>query len=271
LEELEDRIMMKIEPYRQQFDLICTVPGFKEMNAAALLAEIGPDMSVFPSGDNLCSWGGACSGNNRSAGKSKSGRAKKANKFLRCALGQAAVSAAKKKGCIMRRKFQRWVKRMGGKKANVAVGHSLLKVVWCVLKTGTPYREPDPGVMHEMERQKLVRHHARRLRALGAEPEAVEAIVDQLLSPAQTAEESQSSVAIVEACQVEEAQVAAPRKPRRACPPKGRGEVCRGKLGFRVRQGRKPIPVVKERVGDVSGNKRRNRTVRRKEFDNDSA
>ena len=271
LEELEDRIMMKIEPYRQQFDLICTVPGFKEMNAAALLAEIGPDMSVFPSGDNLCSWGGACSGNNRSAGKSKSGRAKKANKFLRCALGQAAVSAAKKKGCIMRRKFQRWVKRMGGKKANVAVGHSLLKVVWCVLKTGTPYREPDPGVMHEMERQKLVRHHARRLRALGAEPETVEAIVDQLLSPAQTAEESQSSVAIVEACQVEEAQVAAPRKPRRACPPKGRGEVCRGKLGFRVRQGRKPIPVVKERVGDVSGNKRRNRTVRRKEFDNDSA
>jgi transposase len=74
LEELEDRIMMKIEPYRQQFDLICTVPGFKEMNAAALLAEMGPDMSVFPDGDHLCSWGGACSGNNRSAGKSKSGR-----------------------------------------------------------------------------------------------------------------------------------------------------------------------------------------------------
>ena len=48
---------------------------------------------------------------------------------------------------------------MGGKKANVAVGHSLLKVVWCVLKTGQPYREPDASVMHEMERQKLVRHH----------------------------------------------------------------------------------------------------------------
>src|ERR1039458_8296961 len=166
LEELEDRIIMKIEPYRKQFDLICTVPGFREMNGAALLAEIGPDMSVFPDGDHLCSWAGRCSGNNRSAGKSKSGRVKKANKFLACALGQAAVSAVKKKGCIMRRKFQRWVKRMGGKKANAAVGHSLLKVVWCVLKKGEPYREPDAGVMHEMERQKLVRHHARRLRAL---------------------------------------------------------------------------------------------------------
>lgn len=57
-------------------------------------------MSVFPTADNLCSWGGACSGNNRSAGKTKSGRAKKANKFLRCVLGQAAVCAAKRKDCI---------------------------------------------------------------------------------------------------------------------------------------------------------------------------
>jgi len=56
-------------------------------------------------------------------------------------------------------------------KANAAVGHSLLKVVWCVLRTGNPYREPDAGVMHEMERQKLAHHHARRLRALGAKPD----------------------------------------------------------------------------------------------------
>jgi transposase len=274
LEQLEDRIMEKVEPYRKQLDLICTVPGFKEMNGAALLAEIGPDMSVFPDGDHLCSWGGRCSGNNRSAGKSKSGRVKKANKFLGCTLGQAAISAVKKRDCIMRRKFQRWVKRMGGKKANVAVGHSLLKVVWCVLKTGNPYREPDPGVMHEMERQKLVHHHARRLRALGAEPEAVEAIVEQLLRPAPTAEESQSSVTIEEACPAEPTPVTVTRKPRRSSPPKGRGEVCRGKLGFRVRQTRKPPSVIKEQSGpltNVSGNKRRNRSQRRRGSGNDSA
>ena len=162
------------------------------------------------------------------------------------------MGAVKKKDCIMRRKFQRWAKRMGGKTANVAVGHSLLKVAWGVLKTGQPYREPDPGIMHEMERQKLVRHHARRLRALGAEPDAIEAIVDRLLSPGPTAEESQSSVAMEEACQVEEAQVAAPRKHRRACPPKGRGEVCRGKLGFRVRQKRTPVSVINLQPGKRS-------------------
>src|ERR1019366_6271016 len=63
VEQLEDRIREKVEPYRKQLDLICTVPGFKEMNGAALLAEIGPHMSVFPDGDHLCSWGGRCSGN----------------------------------------------------------------------------------------------------------------------------------------------------------------------------------------------------------------
>ena len=82
LEQLEDRIMMKVDPYRKQFDLLCTIPGVKDLNAATILAEIGPDMSVFPDSDHLCSWAGRCPGNNRSAGKSKSGRVKKANKFL---------------------------------------------------------------------------------------------------------------------------------------------------------------------------------------------
>ncbi len=221
LEELEDKIMLKIEPYRKQFDLLCTIPGIKDMNAAAILAEIGPDISVFPTGDDLCSWAGRCPGNNRSAGKTKSGRVKKANKFLSCALGQAATGAARKKGCIMRRKFQRWIKRMGAKKTNVAVAHSLLKVIWCILKTGEPYREPDVGVMHELERQKLVRHHARRLRALGAEPEAIETIVDQLLCPAPSPEQVENTIA-EEGCPAEETQVTAPNKRSKAtCKPNG--------------------------------------------------
>jgi len=129
---------------------------------------------------------------------------------------------------------------MGGKKANVAVGRSLLKVVWCVLKSGNPYREPDAGVMHEMERQKLVHHHARRLRALGAEPDTIEAIVQQLLCPV-TTEETQSDVAVAEVGVAGEDQVTAPCKPlRTACRlAKERGELCRGKLGFRARQKRR--------------------------------
>ena len=289
LEQLEDKIMERIEPYRKQFDLICTIPGIKEMNGAAILAEIGSDMSVFPTADHLCSWAGRCPGNNRSAGKTKSGRVKKANKFLSCALSQAATGAARKKGCIMRRKFQRWVKRMGRKKANVAVAHSLLKVIWCILTSGSPYREPDVGVIHELERQKLVHHHARRLRALGAEPEAIEIIVEQLLNPAPAAEEVLSKddaeepstdAAIEDSGRPPEPQVAAARKRTTACLPKGRGEVCRGKLGFRARQTRNQCAAFKEQPGkgsrptspDLPGNNTRKRSSRgRKASSTDSA
>jgi transposase len=247
LEELEDRIMHQIEPYRRQFDLLRTLPGVKDMSAAAILAEIGPDMSVFPSADQLCSWAGICPGNNRSAGKSKSSRVKKANKFLRCALGQAARGAVRKKDCIMRRKFQRWVKKMGGNKANTAVGHSLLKVAWVVLTSGQPYREPDAGALHEIERQKLVRHHAQRLRALGAEPAAIEEMVERMLGPVPVAEHRPGSAAVVEAAPAEAAQAERSEPLSQApCLLKGRGKVCRGKLGFRARQTRGRYSPIQE-------------------------
>lgn len=151
-----------------------------------------------------------------------------------------------------------------------------------MLKRGEPYREPDAGVIHEMEREKLVRHHARRLRALGAEPDAVEAIVEQLLSPAPTAEESQTSIATASIATegvglAEETQVAAPRKKcRTAGSPKGRGEVCRGKLGFRARQERKPTIVFNQQPDsrpptDVPVNKRLSRPQRSQESGNNSA
>jgi hypothetical protein len=164
---------------------------------------------------------------------------------------------------------------MGGKKANVAVGRSLLKVIWCVLKTGQPYREPDAGVMHEMERQKLVHHHARRLRALGADQNAVEQIVEQLLCPAPTEQETQNGPAIEKTPPEEPIQIAAPRKRKAACLPKGRGEVCRGKLGFRARQTRQQYTVFKEPPGkrprpastDLPSNNTRKRSRRRKGSD----
>ena len=238
--------MEKIKPYQKQFDLLNTLPGVKDMNAASILAEIGPDMSVFPSDDQLCKWAGRCPGNNRTAGKSKSGRVKMANKFLSGALRQAALGAVRIKDCIMRRKFQRWVKKMGGKKANVAVGHSLLRVAWHVLKDGTPYREPDPAVMHELEKQKLVHHHARRLRALGAAPEAVEAIVQQLLCPDEMPRQPGAPVAVEQLGVVEENRVCTPGKPRRRVDraPKGRGAASFGKLGFRARPARTRSPVI---------------------------
>jgi transposase len=85
LEQLEERIGIYVKPYQRQYDLLRTIPGFKgEHNAASLLAEIGPNMTQFPSAGSLSNWAAVCSGNNRSAGKSKQGHIKKANEFLRC-------------------------------------------------------------------------------------------------------------------------------------------------------------------------------------------
>jgi transposase len=89
-EALEAKIDEYLKPYRRQYELLMTIPGIRETAAANILAEIGPDMSQFPTSDNLCSWAGICSGNNRSAGKSKSSHIKKANKFLLAALVEAA-------------------------------------------------------------------------------------------------------------------------------------------------------------------------------------
>jgi transposase len=77
MEELEARIEEKLQPYREQYELLQTIPGVKEMTAASILAEIGPDMSQFETAKHLCSWAGICPGNNQSAGKSKHSRIKK--------------------------------------------------------------------------------------------------------------------------------------------------------------------------------------------------
>lgn len=180
MEELETKIAAKMEPYRREYELLQTIPGVKEMTAASILAEIGPDMSQFPSAKHLASWAGICSGNNRSAGKSKRGRIKKASKFLMAALLQAGWAAARKRGSAFQRRFHRWVKRLGERKANVAIAHSLLETIYVLLRDGLPYQEPDPRAMHETEKAKLVRHHAKRLRQLGADEKLIAQLIDQI-------------------------------------------------------------------------------------------
>jgi hypothetical protein len=224
MEELEDRIERQIEPWREQYELLQTIPGVKEMTAATILAEIGPDMSPFDSAKKLCSWAGVCPGNNRSAGKSKHSRIKKANRSLLAALVQAGWAAARTKDSMFQRKFHRWMRKLGEAKANIAIAHSLLATIYVILKTGRPYQEPEPGAMHALERAKLVRHHAKRLRQLGGDEKLIAEMVEKLNQ--------------VEACSSagEEQTISSqPELIRRTSP----ARVCRGALGFRARQTRK--------------------------------
>jgi transposase len=222
MEELETMISAKLDPFRREYELLQTIPGVKEMTAASILAEIGPDMGQFPSAKHLCSWAGLCPGNNRSAGKRKHSRIKRGSKFLMAALVQAGWAAARKRGSLFQRRFHRWMRRLGERKANIAIARSLLETVYVMLRDGVPYREPDPAAMHETEKAKLIRHHARRLRQLGADEKLIAQLVDQISQPS--------------ACSSsEQADTSHAKLIRRASPAK----VCRGALGFRARQTRK--------------------------------
>jgi transposase len=90
VEDLDTEILQRLRPYQDQFRQLQTIPGIKQEAAASILAEIGPDMSPFPSAGNLSSWAGVCPGNNESAGKHKSGRTRKGNAWLRSALMESA-------------------------------------------------------------------------------------------------------------------------------------------------------------------------------------
>jgi len=234
MEELESKIEEKLEPWKAQYELLQTIPGVKAMTAASILAEIGPDMNQFPSAKHLSNWAGICPGNNRSAGKKKSSRIKVGNKFLLAALVQAGWAAARKKDSIFQRKFHRWQGRLGEAKANIAIAHSLLELVYAMLKDHRAYQEPDPAVMHATERAKLIRHHAKRLRHLGADEKLVEEMISRMnqADACSPAKEKQASAP-------------PPKVIRRECPAK----VCRGALGFRARQTRKQVySVVTDRV-----------------------
>ena len=202
-------------------------------------------MSQFESSGNLCSWAGICPGNNRSAGKRKSSRIKKANKFLLAALVQAAWAAARKRDSIFQKKFHRWRNKLGEKKANIAISHSLLTVVYAILKEGRPFRESNSREMHEKERAKLIHHHARRLRQLGADETVINDIVANLLAQAEPPQPPDIPLAdeIVDPAPCQEASCAGGSPPSRNRRPP---VACRGALGFRARATRDQYSNVKD-------------------------
>lgn len=138
--EYDARVLEKLEPYRDILQRLHTIPGLDQRGAAALLVEIGDDMSVFGSPDRLASWAGVCPGNHESAGKRQSSKKRKGNPYVRRILCEAA-QAAKRTRCGLQQKYQSLVIRRGNKRATFAIAHRLLKTVFVLISRGDYYRD----------------------------------------------------------------------------------------------------------------------------------
>src|SRR4051794_5590183 len=150
---LDQRIDEKLEPYRVAHALLMQIPGVDWVVAAVLIAEIGIEMSVFLSVYHLASWAGVCPGNHQSAGRQKSGRARKGNVHLRTMLVGAAISASRTKGSYLKDKFYRLKARRGGLRAALAIAHKILVAAYPMLATGADYKDlGDRGPLADLVR-----------------------------------------------------------------------------------------------------------------------
>jgi transposase len=158
--------LIQREGYQTAFDLLQSIPGVQQISAAALLAETGADMSVFPSEAQLSSWLGVSPGNRTSAGKNRSAAISRGNRWARTALVECAWAAVSKKDCHLKERFRKLCVK-GRKPALIAVAHSLAVIIHRTLHTGIPYQEPNQPAPDERKRQRLIRHYVRRLGKLG--------------------------------------------------------------------------------------------------------
>jgi transposase len=141
LEVLTGRIGEVLAPFAEVVTRLDTIPGFSRATAEVVLAEIGWDMTVFPTHRHLSSWAGLCPGQNESAGKHRSGRTRKGNRWLRRALVLAGHAAAHTKDTALAARYLRLRRRRGEKTAIVAIAHALLVIAYHVIAESATYRD----------------------------------------------------------------------------------------------------------------------------------
>jgi transposase len=160
-----EEIAVRLRPLEPQLVILDSIPGIGRWSAEVILAEIGPDMSRFPTAGHLASWAGMCPGHDESAGQRRSGRTRKGSPWLRVTLTEAAYAAGRGKGTSLSERYHRLIGRKGKKKTAIAVGRTILELCHALLSTGQLYDDERarqrPILLTEEER--LVR----RLEKLG--------------------------------------------------------------------------------------------------------
>lgn len=167
-QKLREEVAASPDPFLSEaVKLMDTIPGVGETVAQIIAAETGVEMSQFPSDKNLSSWAGMCPGNHESAGKRKSGKTTKGSRYLRTALVEAAWAASRTKNTYLSAQYRRFVKRMGKKKALVAVGHSILVIAYHVLNNKRTYQELGGDYFDKRYAEKRRTRLIKQLQSLG--------------------------------------------------------------------------------------------------------
>ena len=167
LERLTAEIDRRVAPFEPTLTALDTIPGIDRIGAISLVVETGADMDRFPSAAHLCSWAGMCPGLDESAGKRRSGKTRKANRYLRATLIQAGTAASHKKNSALQALYVRVKGRRGHKKAVVATGHQILEIAYYVMRDGISYHELGADYFQRRDRDRTVRRHIKQLEALG--------------------------------------------------------------------------------------------------------
>jgi transposase len=167
IERVSAEIAERVQPFQSQIERLDAVPGVGRRTAEALVAEMGADMSRFPTAAHLASWAGMCPGNHESAGKQQTGKTRSGNKWLKATLVEAAQAVARTRGTYLAAQYRRLAARRGKQKATVAVGHSLLIIAYHLLACDREYDDLGANYFDERDRRLVQRRLVRRLEDLG--------------------------------------------------------------------------------------------------------
>jgi transposase len=169
--DVETRLGETLRPFRVAALALTAIPGISQIAAQVIIAEIGIDMSRFPSDGHLTSWAGLCPRMDESAGKRRSTRTRHGAPWLKTVMVQAAWAASRTKGSYLRAQFLRIKSRRGPKKAILAVAATMLQACYYILRDGVPYRDLGPDHFDRCDKAKLAKRLLRRLEDLGVQVE----------------------------------------------------------------------------------------------------
>ncbi len=167
LTQLQEDIDTDLSPYQEAMELLQSIPGVQATAAATIVAEIGTDMSRFPSAKHLASWAGVCPGNWQSGGKRFSGAITHGSPYLRAMLAEVVWVISHTKDNYLSAQYDHLARRLGKKKAVVAVSHSLLVVAYHILRTKQPYADLGADYLEKLNTARVQQHHPHRLEHLG--------------------------------------------------------------------------------------------------------